>query len=107
MGYPIETLERQWGVNRREDQKEPKFFNRRRSTITIINNVAAYVVKERRSRLNKPLHYLAEHNHKSVYSFWSFYVTCCTINKLHFVSGLKLGALGNLHSLYISNPDWP
>ncbi|SAM01821.1 hypothetical protein [Absidia glauca] len=52
--------------------KETKFFSTRRSIITIITNfaqqhnitvkTAANVAEERRSRLNEPLHYLAEHN---------------------------------------------
>jgi hypothetical protein len=55
-----------------EDQKEGKFFNRRRSIITIINNfaqhhnitieAAANVAEERCSRPNKSSHHLAEHN---------------------------------------------
>jgi hypothetical protein len=37
-GYPAETLERQWAVEWREDQKEQNFFSRRRSIrITITN----------------------------------------------------------------------
>ncbi|SAM03910.1 hypothetical protein [Absidia glauca] len=60
------------GVNWREDQKEQKFSNRRRSIITIINKFAqqhnittetdANVAEERCSGLNKSLHHLAEHN---------------------------------------------
>ncbi|SAL96746.1 hypothetical protein [Absidia glauca] len=73
-GYPVETLERQWGVKRREDQKERKLFKRRRSIITIINNfaqqhiieTAANAAEERCSRLNKSLHHLTEHNDQIV-----------------------------------------
>jgi hypothetical protein len=60
-GYPVETLERQWGVEWRENQKERKSFNKRRSIITTIKP-AANVAEERGSRLNKYLNYLAKHN---------------------------------------------
>ncbi|SAM07745.1 hypothetical protein [Absidia glauca] len=51
---PVEMLERQWAVEWREDRKERKFLNRRRSIITNITiETAANVAEERRSRFNK------------------------------------------------------
>ncbi|SAM03288.1 hypothetical protein [Absidia glauca] len=64
-----------WGGKWREDKKERKFLSRRRSIITTINNfahqhnitveTAANVAIERHFRLNKSLHYLAEHNYQT------------------------------------------
>ncbi|SAM07682.1 hypothetical protein [Absidia glauca] len=75
MSRGIKTI-RLWsdngGVKWGEDQKERKVFNRRRSIITIIDNLAqqynttietaADVTEERCSRLNKPLYHLAKHD---------------------------------------------
>lgn len=73
-GHSMKTLERQWGVKWRNDDKEIKFLNRRRSIINTItkyaeqNNItietAVDLAEERRSRLKKSLHYLAENNDK-------------------------------------------
>jgi hypothetical protein len=70
--YSVESLEQRWGAKWRQDEKEKKFYNRRRSIILTIkkyaeeHNVsmetAVNLAEENRSRRSKSLHYLAEHN---------------------------------------------
>ncbi|SAL97782.1 hypothetical protein [Absidia glauca] len=71
-GYSIISLEQRWGVKWRQDDKEKKFYNRRRSIIATIEKyaeehnitmeTAVNLAEENRSRRSKSLHYLAEHN---------------------------------------------
>ncbi|SAM02202.1 hypothetical protein, partial, partial [Absidia glauca] len=66
------SLEQRWGVKWRQDDKEKKFYNRRRSIIATIKKyaeehnitmeTAVNLAEENRSRRSKSLHYLAEHN---------------------------------------------
>ncbi|SAM09828.1 hypothetical protein [Absidia glauca] len=71
-GYSIISLEQRWGVKWRQDDKEKKFYNRRRSIIATIKKyaeehnitmeTAVNLAEENRSRRSKSLHYLVEHN---------------------------------------------